>query len=36
MATGRVNEHDEDFNHWVDQLALRDLLDASRETRYDA
>lgn len=36
MAKGRINEHDPDFNRWIDRLSLRDVLDASRETRYEA
>ena len=35
MASGSVAEDDE-FNALVEQLDLRELLDASRETRYDA
>lgn len=35
MANGGVREDDE-FNALVEQLDLRELLDASRETRYDA
>jgi len=36
MATGRVDEHNDDFNRWIDRLSLRDLLDASREAGYEA
>lgn len=36
MATGHVDEHDDDFNRWIDRLSLRDVLDKSRETRYEA
>ena len=35
MATGQVAEDDE-FRGWIERLRLRDVLDASRATRYDA
>lgn len=35
MASGLVSE-DDDFRSWVDRLELREILDASRTTRYDA
>lgn len=36
MALGRFDEHDAEFNGWVDRLQLRDVLEASRENRYEA
>ncbi len=36
MAMGRFDEHDADFNSWINRLQLRDVLEASRETRYEA
>ncbi len=36
MALGRFDEHDAEFNGWIDRLQLRDVLDASRENRYEA
>lgn len=36
MAMGRFDEHDPEFNGWIDRMQLRDVLEASRETRYEA
>ncbi|MXZ89648.1 MAG: hypothetical protein F4081_07630 [Dehalococcoidia bacterium] len=35
MASGLVSE-DDDFRGWIERLRLREVLDASRTTRYDA
>jgi len=36
MALGRFDENEPRFNRWIDRLQLRDVLEASRETRYEA
>ena len=36
MATGLVDEYDDDFQRWIRQLGLDAALDASRSTRYEA
>ncbi len=36
MSMGLFSEDDDYFQQWLDRLGLREALDASRETRYDA